>query len=85
MGIYENTPLQLNFDNPYTIRQHFDGSDRLEYLCESIPGADTSKPVWRIRKFTYVGSTENIEKIEFAEGRSTFEFVADDYLSYSYS
>lgn len=85
MSVFENTPLQLDVERALTTRQHYDGSDRLEYLCESVAGADTSQPIWRIRKFSYSGSTDNITQILFAEGRDTFEFVADDYATYSYS
>ena len=68
----------------YSVRQAFDGSNRLEYLGFAKVGSAEGDAVWQIREFTYDGSGNNTE-INYADGDALFDNVWTDRASLSYS
>lgn len=69
-------------------RMYYDGSDRVEYVCEAKnPKTLLSIPEWRIKKFFYSGV--NLVQIVWANGTSDYVHIVDsgsaEYASYTYT
>lgn len=77
-------PVRMDLDDPRDILLFYDSSDRLEYVCMAKPGAKETEAAWQIRKITYVGATENISTVRYAEGSANFVFQVTRRTEYSY-
>lgn len=70
--------FEKQMDGALAFRTATDGT--YNYYGEASPGADTSKPVWRISRLT-ISSTA----IMWADGSGGFDNVWDDHLTLTYS
>ncbi len=67
----------------YTQRMAYTAQGLPEYIGLSLPGADTSKAVWQIRKLEYTGT--NATSVIFAEGNTNFTNIWNNHSLLSYS
>jgi len=69
-----------------TVIYEYDASNNPIYLGKAPPGSSskTDKSIWQIRKQTYDASN-NLTRIEYANGSREFNFIWDNRASLSYS
>ena len=77
-----------SLDYPYQVIQvkgtSGNAKSKVEYVCESDPGAKKSDSVWRIRKFIYDSNGFNTQII-FADNSKQFNKRQDQHATYTYT
>ena len=68
----------------YTMILDYVGGANPIYVCRSLPGTASSAASWQICKLTWNGSN-NPTNVQWADGNSNFDNVADNRASLSYS
>jgi len=68
----------------YTTALDYDVNGNLIYQGQAVPGSAKSAAVWKIKKFTYDGSS-NLTDIQFADGNNDFDNIWNNRASLNYS
>ena len=67
------------------IRITYDTQNRIEYVMKAKPGSKTTESVWRLFRLEYLGISDNIIRVGYANNDSSYAFKASDYLYYKYT
>lgn len=68
----------------YTTYMIYDANNNPIYIALAPPGSSKSNAVWLIKKITY-DANNNPTDIQFANGNTDFDKIANNYATYSYS
>jgi len=84
MGLY-GTPVTINqyLDTEGMNVLTFPVAANLIVVCKALPGTASSAALWRI--FEFYDDNAGTSWVRFAIGSIEYKFVADDWITYSYS
>ncbi len=82
--ITKDNPLSVTTDDTelFEERRAYNNSGQVEFIGESNPGGNNSKPVWRIHKRTYVSN--RLTKIAWANFNAKFNKIWNNRTTYNY-
>lgn len=79
-----NMIVNISTEENYIKYIVYDANNNPIYICEAIPGSPKADPIWRIKKITY-DANNNPTDIQFGNGNTNFDKIANNYASYNYS
>lgn len=81
---YDGQNLQRQNASNMSLQLDYVGGTNPVYLGIAAPGTTTATAKWQIRKLTFDGNN-NITKMEYSNGSSSFDQVWNDRAGLSYS
>lgn len=73
----------ITYETTDKFRFTYNGDGLQEYVGQAAPGSAEGSLVWKIRKFTYSGTSQT--EVNWASGSCAYAFSWTDRTSYSYS
>lgn len=73
----------ITYESVDKFRFSYDGNGNQEYIGQAAPGSSESDLVWKIRKFTYSGTSQT--EVNWANGSPAYVFSWTDRTSYTYT
>ena len=82
-SVTPNVLRRMKADLKLTQAIEYDGNGNPIYTGEAAPGSGKDEAKWRIRKFTYSGSS--VTDVQWADGNTDYDNIWDDREELSYS